>query len=226
MKKMNTTKLMAVLVALCLITSTFVGSTLAKYVTDGTANDTARVAKWGVTVTSVNAADSTMFKKEYAKDDNTFTLAANTVVSTTDDVIAPGTKGDLADVVVAGTPEVAVRVTYEPTLTLTGWEVDSNEYCPLVIKVEETEYKIDGVNINNIAELKQAVEDAIKACKNDYVANEAIAYGTDAPTVSWSWPFSTSAENDVKDTALGNEAASGTAATIELTIRTVATQID
>ena len=51
-KKNNPTmKIAAVLVALVLITSCFVGSTFAKYVTNGDLTGSARVAKFGVNVT-------------------------------------------------------------------------------------------------------------------------------------------------------------------------------
>lgn len=60
------------LLALVLVTSCFVGSTFAKYVTSGDAGDNARVAKWGVSITAHATGD--VFAKEYdaiAGQDNT-----------------------------------------------------------------------------------------------------------------------------------------------------------
>ena len=48
----------------------------------------------------------------------------------------------------------------------------------------------------------------------------------DSVSVSWEWPFSTSPENDAKDTWLGNQAAADNPATVTLTITTTVTQID
>ena len=49
------------LLALVLVTSCFVGGTFAKYVTSGDSTDSARVAKFGVTV----KANGTVFAEEY-----------------------------------------------------------------------------------------------------------------------------------------------------------------
>ena len=51
-RKNHTLKLAGILLALVLVTSCFVGGTFAKYVTEGTGSDSARVAKFGVTVTA------------------------------------------------------------------------------------------------------------------------------------------------------------------------------
>ena len=81
MKKTRTMRMAAVLFALVLITSCFVGNTFAKYVASGEATDTARVAKFGVTIVADNTTDG-MFKKEYAKEDSEYngTLSVNRVV--------------------------------------------------------------------------------------------------------------------------------------------------
>jgi len=212
MKRINTTKLMALLASLCLITSSFVGSTLAKYTTQASGADSARVAKFGVTIT----ANGEMFKKTYAKD--SVTSIANTVVSSTEHkLVAPGTKGELVECVLEGTPEVAVKVDYEATLDLSGWTVDGVDYCPLVITVNGTEYKKD-----TMAELKTAVEDAIDAYDAEYAANQDLSLeGTVAtPDVEWKWDFE--GNDDAKDTVLGN---AGTA-TVLFAMTTTVTQLD
>ena len=71
-------RLVAVLAVVMMFTMCFVGGTFAKYTSSATGTDSATVAKWGVTVTG----EATTFAKEYAKDNNSFTVAANTVVST------------------------------------------------------------------------------------------------------------------------------------------------
>ena len=69
----------SLMLALVLITSCFVGGTFAKYVTSGSGTDSARVAKFGVTVT----ANGDVFAKEYATDDQTVVgTIAKSVIST------------------------------------------------------------------------------------------------------------------------------------------------
>ena len=120
------------LLVLVLVTSCFVGSTFAKYTVGGTGSDTARVAKFGVNVT----ANGTMFAREYATDDRSAGTITKSVIST-DKVVAPGTKGNMASMTLTGTPEVAVRVSYAVNkFELKGWTTDgTTEYCPLVFTV-------------------------------------------------------------------------------------------
>ena len=115
-RKNHTLKLAGILLALVLVTSCFVGGTFAKYVTEGTGSDSARVAKFGVKVT----ANGSTFANAYATDDNTVTGIANSVVSSeeTKNVVAPGTSGNMVSMTLAGTPEVAVNVKYAATVTL------------------------------------------------------------------------------------------------------------
>lgn len=242
--------LVAVLLTTCVISGTF-----AKYVSKGTALDSARVAKWGVTIT----ATSNMFSETYKTDDANYTSTyTNSVISnakmgttalgggTNDRVLAPGTSGTLTDVTINGIPEVAFKVTYEPKLTITGWKYtvteDENpvekEYFPVVFTVEGTDYYVGkeattegaGDAINDISDLIEAVEGAIEDCSKSYAANVAVT-ATDAPSVSWRWEFNKntlSYQTDELDTLLGDQAANDItkASTISLEIVTTATQID
>lgn len=86
--------LVAVLLSTCTISGTF-----AKYVTEGSASDTARVAKWGIEMT-VNGNDA--FAEEY--DGTVKTSVEN------QNLVAPGTASDPNNTVtfsLSGTPEVA-----------------------------------------------------------------------------------------------------------------------
>lgn len=108
-------KLSAVLMVLCLITACVIGTTLAKYTTGGSANDSASVAKWGVQV----QVGGTLFGKKYGS--ATATAGANTIVadaatdvsvSSTNKVIGPGTQNTVGmKVKLSGTPEVSYTVT-------------------------------------------------------------------------------------------------------------------
>ena len=213
-------RLVAVLAVAMMFTMCFVGGTFAKYTSSATGTDSATVAKWGVTVTGT--ADT--FDKEYAKNDNSFTLAANTVVST-EDVVAPGTSGTMAAFSITGTPEVAVRVAFTGTLELGANWKDSTDayYCPIEITVSGTTFK--GNDYASADEFETAVNNKIATYTKDYVANTNLStIGGDAPAISWKWAFE--GNNDVKDTYLGDQAVAGNAATISLNVTVTVTQID
>lgn len=220
-KKNWTMRAAVLMLALVLITSCFVGGTFAKYVTSGSGSDTARVAKFGVTVTGT--ADT--FKETYAKDGTSATLTGDTVVST-EDVVAPGTFGDMAAFTLSGTPEVAVNVAFTGTLELGDKWVDSNSdyYCPIEITVGDTTFK--GKDYTSADLFEAAVNAEIATFTKDYAANTTnlSTIGADAPVISWKWAFE--GNDDVNDTYLGDQAADGNAATIFLSVKATVTQID
>ncbi len=244
-KKNVTLRTAAVLFALALITSCFVGGTFAKYVTNGTGTDTARVAKFGVTVT----ANGTMFAEQYDADKEAKTVVSSRVgvaEGDKDNVVAPGTSGKMVSMKLSGQPEVDVHVNYAPTVTLSdNWkDKDNNFYCPLQIKVNGI--MVDG---HRFTDKQQFVDEIVKAIVNHQKNNVVYKAGTDlstdtvgdnALTISWAWPFETAtsddpspetaaaekAANNVKDTYLGDQAADGNAATIEISVVTTVTQVD
>lgn len=248
MMRLASILLVAVMISTCAISGTF-----AKYVTSGESTDKARVAKFGVVVT----ANGQMFDTEYAESDSDgIELGANSVVSSGNvagysKLVAPGTSGKLVEVGLTGTPEVAVKVTYEATLKLEGWMCDDDEdpstpeveYCPIVFDVEGTTYGIGGttytvnVSCTGVADLIAKVQDAIGAHTKIYKAGTDLSKVNDpgkeeAVSVSWSWAFDEhdtklgDYQNDVKDTSLGDKAAKNDFAKIDLTIKTTVTQID
>lgn len=226
MKKTKLMRAALLLLVLTLITSCFVGGTFAKYVTKGDSTDTARVAKWGVTV----EATGKTFAHEYTKDDqNAAPGMSKSVVSRTDDmVVAPGTSGSMATVKLSGTPEVAVSVNYTADFKVKGWTVKDGDnetfYCPLEITVGKTTIK-GAAYPNDQTGFEKAVNDAIAGCSKNYVANTTLAdkEADDSLAVSWKWEFN---GDDVKDTALGDLAAKDKAPTVTLAITTTVTQID
>ena len=109
MKKNRMMRAASFLLVAVLLTTSVISGTFAKYVTTATGSDSARVAKWGVTIT----ANGEMFKTNY---DNT---AISAVAE--EDIVAPGTTGSLVAMTLSGAPEVKVEVKYESELTLTGW---------------------------------------------------------------------------------------------------------
>lgn len=220
-KKNWTFRTAGILLALVLVTSCFVGGTFAKYTTAGTGTDSARVAKFGVTIT----ANGSTFAKEYQTDDTTVSGAiANSVVST-DKVVAPGTKGNMVSMTLTGTPEVAVKVTYAAEFELgDNWKAaDDSFYCPLEIKIGADTIKGNDYTSADIFE--NEVERFIAAYSKEYEAKTDLSTkGSESLSVSWAWAFE--GNDDVKDTYLGDQAAAGNAATVSLQVITTVTQID
>ena len=97
--------MVAVLLSNCAISGTF-----AKYVTSATSGDTARVAKWGITM-SDNGAQT--FKDKYDTSDPYTVKSDGTGIYT--DVVAPGTAGGTT-YEIDGTPETAYQLTFAGTL--------------------------------------------------------------------------------------------------------------
>ncbi|MBQ9844963.1 MAG: hypothetical protein IJO54_02645 [Oscillospiraceae bacterium] len=232
MKKNKMMRLASGLLVAVLITTSTISGTYAKYVTSDSAEDYARVAKWGVRVT----ADGTLFEKEYDKDDNTYTVGDETVVSSNEwKLVAPGTTKTNTEVVITGTPEVATRVTYEATIELVNWKLENDdEYCPLIFTVEGTDYMIDHAANETVAAFAARVEEAIENCKADYAPNIPLeSHSTDFPSVTWTWEFEgekvgaklAGYQTDVKDTELGNLAVSRDTF-VRVEIATTVTQID
>lgn len=109
MKKTKSMRVALGMLALTLITSCFVGGTFAKYVTTASGSNSARVAKFGVTVTAGGDA----FKNQYeTNESNGFGYTETFSVEGKDGaiVVAPGTSGSVALFSVEGSPEVAVNV--------------------------------------------------------------------------------------------------------------------
>lgn len=213
------------LLALVLVTSCFVGGTFAKYVTYGGGTDHARVAKFGVTVTATG--NDTIFATKYDKATGApaaLTAQYSVESSDTAKVVAPGTKNEnCLTVSVTGKPEVAVEVDYDALVNLTGkWEYKYTDnqgtehtefYCPLVIKVGENTFK--GTAYSSVQEFTAAVAKAITDLSAVYPAGTDLnGSASKGFNVSWEWPFEVKDtdgkvdhDTDMKDTYLGNQAA-------------------
>ena len=186
------------LLALVLVTSCFVGGTFAKYVTSGDSTDSARVAKFGVTV----KANGTVFAEEY-EDPAEKTVTVKSVGAMTvggkdyKNLVAPGTKGELAQAVLSGTPEVSVRVDYTAEVSLGVLLANRNPidgrgqfYCPLTIKINKT--AIDGATYTDKQTLENAIAETIHEYSKTYAPNTNLGdQSGDALKISWAWAFET-----------------------------------
>ena len=208
MKKNVMLKIASVLMIAVLLTTCAISSTFAKYVTVGEASSSqARVAKWGVEVTT----DITgLFLDKYD------TTAGNEVFKAEGTfLVAPGTTNyvDLNSSV-SGTPEVSVKVMTDAEITLTGWTIDSGVYCPLVFVIDDQAYAInDDESLTAYADRIEGIIET-KATK-EFKANTDLAGATAADVkIEWKWDYEDStavdsegnpliqSEKDIKDTKL------------------------
>lgn len=202
MKKNRMMRAASLLLVAVLLTTCTISGTFAKYTSSGTATDTARVAKWGVTVTAVG--NEAMFDTDYT----------NVSSLNSDKVVAPGTSnGSPISFTVAGQPEVAGQITYAGTVTLTGWEVGApaEYYCPLRVTVGTK--TLSGLDYADAAAFKAAIEGEIGTHSQSFTAKTDLSgLSTDDLSISWEWPIAdstgilepTKLQTNAKDTLLGN----------------------
>ena len=244
MKKNRMLKLASAMVILCLITTCAISTTFAKYTTGGSANDEARVAKWGVNISMLGDG---LFANEYSDAVNGNGL---TVKSTTD-VVAPGTSSDestAAVFAITGTPEVAVNVkvefvvtnyvylgvgTYDDETTATvlddEFDIIGTEYDPIVFTLTQTKaVDANGNPITTSTDLYtgtlKGLEAFLAGWSTDYAPNTVL---DSEFTITWAWAFD---GNDQADTFLGNRIVDGHTGswnlTLGYTLTVTATQID
>ena len=205
MKKNITMRIAAVLFILTMITTCVFATTFAKYTTSGEATDSARVAKWGVTI---EASGDELFASEYGA-----------TVKSTVDVVAPGTSGSLAEFDILGTPEVSTHVSFVSTVDIEGWTLNSALYFPVVVKVGNRAVDLSGCDEEE--EVETAIKDAIDAITYDY--NPGVAIPDTNLLISWEWAF---IGDDTNDTALGDLAAENDAPTISLLVVCTVEQVN
>ena len=231
MKKNKMMRIASVLLVAVLLTTCAISGTFAKYTTGADADDTARVAKWGVTATVTGGA----FAKTYDADDQDTELDVTVSSSIEDKLVAPGTEGTFAGVALTGTPEVAVEIKKTATITVKGWMIDDDKdtqtaevfYCPLVFVINGS--TIDGATYTSAAALQTALKTAIEAANGEYAPNTNLANITGMNgNYTWSWDFDNNGAgtNDAKDTILGDMVANGGTATITIDVEVKVTQID
>lgn len=233
MEKNRMMRLASALLILTLLTTCMISGTFAKYTTQATGKDTARVAKWGVTVNVTSDLFADAYKD--ARVEYTDTTATVKADAENQNIVAPGTTGTGLGVTSGGTPEVS----YEMKIKLddTTAEMPSLKYTP----TDGTEAIYEPVKfsvLNGTTPLKenltlaelQTLFDGTKAIYKYDVADgkyyvDSDGDGTidtsselnDCPNIQikWEWAFETGTDDTTKafgdklDTILG-ELASGT----------------
>ena len=124
MKKNKMMRAASGLLVATLLTTSIISGTFAKYTTQDSASDTARVAKWGVTA---SASGSLFGSDYYAKSESntsnkiaatytgsvdlTGTSSGSSATTSAEKIVAPGTQSDKGMTLsVSGTPEVKTKI--------------------------------------------------------------------------------------------------------------------
>lgn len=212
MKKNVMMRLASFLLVAVLISTSAISGTYAKYVTEATGSDTARVAKWGVQLRVGGGSFSDTYATE---DDTTFTGALSVDSEDGADVVAPGTEDDGSAVFsITGTPEVATKIdvviadsfkdvflkegTYTDFTKVIGYAEGTNlplystftlenDYYPVVYTLTQTNSatgKLMEPVVGNLNTIKEAL--------STYTATAAYAPNTELDAefeLSWAWAF-------------------------------------
>lgn len=230
MKKNKMMRVASVLLVAVLLTTSVISGTFAKYVTSGETGDSARVAKFGVTITgsgdlfaknyySVNSGLSNQPAADGTEDTSDVVLTVES--SNTDKVVAPGTKSNETNpfkLTVTGSPEVDVKVTlsikdgFQDVVLKAGTYQDrttqaledeytlENDYYPIVYTVTNNH---TGEVITSASSLA-ALQTQLAEWGGLYL--DAGALTNVSFTLSWEWAFGDSNHNQA-DTILGDLAA-------------------
>lgn len=228
MKKNKMMRLASGLLVAVLITTSTISGTYAKYVTQDSATDEARVAKFGVVV----EAEGGLFAETYidtpggAADKLTVVSVGAVDDGVVDNVVAPGTENtEGITFTVTGKPEVDVKVTVDVTEETKDIFLANGTYADMTtgdkedtFVVNETSGKYYPVKFTLTHDCGTGVTGTIAEVK-EYLENLTATYdaNTDLSTVvgefnlTWAWDFGTAGAPattaDKADTLLGDMAA-------------------
>jgi hypothetical protein len=238
-KTFNKRMLVLAIVALLLAIATVVGVSFARYITTGdSVSDSATVATWGVEVTGTSDG---IFSSSYKYNDTTVVQS----VSESQDVVAPGTSGNLIAYTLTGSPEVLTKVSCNLNFEFTNWNIENGDemqfYCPLIFTI------FNGTSSTEIYGSGYKTSSQLAAALNNAISNYGYAYyvpntelesaNTSLPSITWRWDFQGSdtaynganaGQTNELDTVLGNYAAgtiSGGVPTITVTGTVTAEQV-
>ena len=180
MKHSKSTKAIALLMSMTMITSVFVGNTLSRYVTSVSSTDSARVAVWGI-----NAGEDTvmnLFSEDYIVADKTI-AASNT---DGEKIMAPGTAGEAPFSIINFEQDVAPEVAYEVKISLDDSAIDEK-----ILNNPSVQWKLDSGAFGTWDQLKTAILSLSgnAAGRHVYGPGEFATAFHDAQEhkISWQW---------------------------------------
>ena len=134
MKKNKMMRLASALMVATLLSTSVISGTFAKYVTTNSTADSARVAKWGITVSTSGNLFGTDYAKHTGNDaDDKITASSTNVSSANGNVVAPGTKNfEGTFISISGTPEVEYNVSAQSVGDIKDIFLAEGEYGVMV----------------------------------------------------------------------------------------------
>lgn len=205
MKKNKMMRLASLLLVAVLLTTSIIGGTFAKYTTEMTASDNARVAAWG-------------FGTSTTVDFDLFDTTYGSTVSADENVIAPGTAKEetvtftYANTAGKGAPEVDYKVTLAVDSANTAIDDSIKSNTAITWSFNGATYGTWDTMIS-----------AINAYSEDVEAGELPTIEKTGLKIGWKWNFYSTDAQDAIDTAMGD---AETLATCKLAIKLTATQVD
>lgn len=163
MKKNVMMRLASFLLVAVLISTSAISGTYAKYTTQDSGKDEARVAKWGVELQVIGNLYGETYKDVIVADDSAdgFTVQSKDAA---DDVVAPGTKNDEGFTFsLNGTPEVSGEVTV--TLGYENIYLNAGYYGVMIDVPAQT---INAANYNEFADLYVKDDDGVYSAATGY----------------------------------------------------------
>ena len=210
------------LIMSAVLTTSIISGTYAKYTSGGSVSDGARVAKWGVTVTTTGK----LFDKTYLSGTNgnpgngASDGSDNTGLSveSSENVIAPGTKNSEGlTIQISGQPEVDVQVTFRasttkgdvflngmglPDLTTSDNTSDTftaDRYYPVKYTLSHNGTAAESDKNLTLSQLISRLNSL--TMRYDAGTNLASSNAFGKYTITWEW---TADNNDKADTLLGS----------------------
>ncbi len=215
------------------VTGYAVSGTYAKFTASETVTDTARVAKFGLSLKQPTEVSATLFSSVYGENVKTTEKESEAENAQTIHVVAPGTSGKYTFYLDSSAIETAYKLSATGTTVTNGVQLttasDSVDYNPIkfaVYKGSKTLTASDWKDFNNNSletELNTVLGDTI------YGPGETNAFTETNPiTIEWKWDYDDSTNsgiNDVNDTKLATTLAnSASAKKIEVNLKLTATQ--
>ena len=215
-KNTNSRRITLILLSLVLVTSLFIGGSIARYITSTSSEDNARVAKWGFSETA-EPVTMDLFKNEYKLEDNTVVAKSNDDA----DIIAPGLNGVSKFKFV--TSSVEPEVMYEVKIS-----IDDSEIADEIKNHPGIQWKVDNGNWVTWDEMVAS----LVSLSGDPSGTKVYAPGelhnnfknTAEHTIAWQWVMDSG--YDEEDTRIGNLTTSGTPITAKIVVTVLARQTD
>ena len=195
MKKKKFLTVVATVLMACLVAA-MGGMTYSKYITStSTGAQQATAAKWGFVMT---ANTDNLFGKMYDGADIVTEDTTNGVsvkAKSNNFIVAPGTSGSMT-IAISGTAEVKAQLSLKTSVTdaLSEIYLASKDYHPV-----KWTLKNGGTELAT-GTLKQVLD---KLSESDATVIKANEEYTKNYELSWEWPLTTGATNDIYDTMIG-----------------------